>query len=191
MSAAVFYILNRAGTPELPAACVSSLAAELELEIPEVRAEVDEMRKRGWILEDGHRDTGVAHLSLTQKGWHTFYLTLAHTEKKIPNSLHYLRFDSQFQQYAPTWLRIRKRRKKFAMSMGYNGQPGYKDRGWVADSRKFRKDMGTTKIKKRLTDTTGKVREVPTHDEATRIDRGGDLPPERSEQEALQRIRAL
>lgn len=185
LPAAQFYILNRLATPELPEASVSSLAAELEWKIEEVRVEVDAMRKRGWVIEHGQRHTLVAVLSLTQEGWKTLYLSVAHTEKPMPNSIHYLKFDTTFNQHAPAWVKLKKRRREFKLTMGFDGK------AWNNEGAKFPGAMGRKRTKKSQRKPNKARIMVPTHDQATRTILSGGGDPERVEQETRAEIRAL
>lgn len=185
LSAAAFYILNRLGTPELPEASVSSLGAELEWKIEEVRVEVDAMRKRGWVAEHGHRTHNQAVLSLTEEGWKTLYLSVAHTEKPMPNSIHYLKFDTTFEHYTPLWTKFIKRRRTFKTTMGFDGK------AWNNEGAKFPGAMGRKRIKK-SPPVEKKVRLVPTHDdETTRAILAGGGDTERMEQEARAWLRVV
>jgi len=130
------------------------------------------MRKKKWLIEQGHRDTHVAPLSLTLEGKKTLFLAIAHTEKPLPETIHYLKFDTQFDQYAPAWMKVKKRRREFKLTMGFDGK------AWNQEGQKFPKAMGRKKIKK-ATGKVAKIRTIPTHDQATRtlLSGGGDPEP--------------
>lgn len=177
MSAACFYILNRMQAEELPAACVATLAAELEWDIPMTRVEIEDMKKRGWLIEQGRRTTNLAPLSLTQEGWKTMYLSIAQTERPLSNTLHYLKFDSQFDQYAPGWLKVIRRKRQFKTTMGFDGK------AWQNEAAKFPGAMGR-KRRKMVREKPTKVRIVPTHDQESRILLSGGGTTDNLEQEA-------